>query len=115
MSSARALRTELGWLKLEDKRSIHYNSLIWSAKNGLSPLYVKDMLTETSAIHGYNTRNRLYVPSQRRYLASKSFTCQAPILFNKLPDDTRNAISLAAFRTGMFDYIKRVEQHEFLF
>ena len=77
--SATALRREMNWTSLHNKRVIHYNSMTWMSVHGRAPSYMQEMFTRTDAVHSYNTRERLYVPRRRRAVSSRAFSLQAPL------------------------------------
>ena len=104
-SSASALRRDLGWLPQEDKRKIHYSSLVWQGLYGNCPSYIKDMIVDTHNVHNYNTRRRVNVPMRNR-CSPASFSLRAPAYFNELPAGVRQAATLSSFRTRMLHYLR---------
>jgi hypothetical protein len=54
--STTIMRRELGWMKLEEKCKSHYASMIWQSIHGRAPIYMREMLHQTSEVHQYALR-----------------------------------------------------------
>ena len=55
-TSARKLREELAWVKLETRRKIHKLSFLYKYVNGMTPSYISDLVPLTE-----NERSNIYV------------------------------------------------------
>ena len=55
-TSASEARTQLGWLSLEDVRSVYFWHLLHSAENGSATPYICALVNPTANCHSYSTR-----------------------------------------------------------
>ena len=94
---------ELHWLKIEKRIRFKTLCLPYRAMNGLSPVYISQMLKPYSASRDLRSNNKrlLVIPRTRAATyGSRHFAVASATLWNTLPDNIKKAKSL--------DYFKRM-------
>ena len=91
----------LNWVELSTRRKIHKCVLVFKCLNNLVPEYLSGYFTRNSSIHSYNTRskNNLHLPKPNLSLGRRSFIYSGSLLYNNLPDEIKNAVSLTKFKS----------------
>ncbi len=95
---------ELHWLPIEARIKFKVLALTYKALHGLSPKYLKRMLSsyEPSRNLRSSDRNLLSVPKFKTATYSKRcFRSVAPTLWNQLPDSIRKAPTLSSFKNNL--------------
>ena len=91
-----------GWLDMEKRFYYFINVLTFKCIHGLAPEYMTKLIANACDEHAYNTRfansRGLLVPHFNTAYFKNSFQCNASILWNKLPQEIRNATSLKLFK-----------------
>lgn len=78
---------ELGWMNLEQRRTLSIAVLMWNVFRFGQPSYLREMFVQVFEVHTRSTRlnpNRLVVPIHRICKFSKSFHVTACHLWNEL-------------------------------
>ena len=109
---------ELHWLPV--KYRIEYKSLLitYKALNGQAPSYISGMIEECKPSRSLRSQSSLQLkhPSglAKRSYGQRSYHRAAPLLWNALPKDTRNAKSLSLFKCLLKTYYfkKHYSQNE---
>ena len=99
-------RNELHWLPVKDRIVFKILMITYKSLNGLAPPYLKELLKpyKPSRSLRSSTHSLLEVPrtvSTSTY-EERVFSVSAPKLWNRLPQQLRNAESLATFK----DFLK---------
>ena len=91
----------LNWVELSTRRKIHKCVLVFKCLNNLVPEYLSGYFTRNSSIHSYNTRrkNNLHLPKPNLSLGRRSFIYSGSLIYNNLPDEIKNAVSLTKFKS----------------
>lgn len=101
------LYTRSGWLNLDERFKLHFASLIFKIIRLQTPSYLFEKLIPRSDIHNRYTRHRgLYqVPRHGTAAFQRSFSYNAPHIFNSLPDHVKNCPSIATFKHRFRRYL----------
>ena len=91
----------LNWVELSTRRKIHKFVLVYKCLNNLVAECFRGYFTRNSRIHSYNTRrkNNLHLPKPNLSLGRRSFIYSGSLLYNNLPDEIKNAVSLTKFKS----------------
>ena len=93
---------ELGWFSVPNRMKYNKAVFTYRALNNLTPEYISILLKPVSQVHSLNLRladnGSLLVPKSRTAMYDGSFSCSVPRLWNALPDNVRNALSLNVFK-----------------
>ena len=106
--SATAMKSELGWESLSNRRKLHILTMTHKAVNGLLPSYLGDLFTRTNSVHSHHTRGshtRLYVPAGKTNYVHKFTVATAITLWNTLPDSIRSLKSSSNFKVAAKNYL----------
>ena len=108
--SISTLRKELGWLSMSERRASHGLTLMFKIASGCAPNYLADLITFTNEIHQVNTRssrrNAIWISKDIKLKARRnSFVFTMSVLYNKLPENIINSVSVAIFKTKLKKYI----------
>ena len=99
--SARNIVFELGWMNIRQRIDYFITLLTFKALNGLTPAYISDYLHVQQS--SYNIRNangvHLVVPRANLEVFKRSFSYNAPQLWNRLPLDIQQATSVDLFKS----------------
>ena len=93
---------ELGWFSISNR--IKYNKAVFTyrALSNLTPEYISALLKQVKQVHSLNLRSAdngsLFIPKSRTAMYDGSFACSAPMLWNALPLNVRDAGSLNVLR-----------------
>ena len=95
----------LNWLvaasKLHKHRETCCTIMVYKSLNGLAPDYLAEMFIDRSNITNYTLRDtsgKLAMPQPRTHYLKNSFSYSGAVLWNSLPSDLRQAISLQKFK-----------------
>ena len=104
------LRQKLGWFSMSERRISHGLTLMYKIVNKLAPNYLCDLLTFTNEIHSANTRSRrrncIWIGKDIKSKSRRnSFFFSMSDLYNKLPEDIINSLSVVAFKAKLKKYI----------
>ena len=98
-----AMMKDLHWLPIRQR--IHHKilTLVFKCLTGTAPQYLQDLIIKRNptrpGLRSNTKHNLLHVPStNRKTLASRSFSVTGPFLWNELPDDARTCDSLSQFK-----------------
>ena len=84
-------------------RDFHLAQHSCKARHGHHPLYLKCLLTHTSASHGHHTRQAstgsAHLPLPRTNFGKKAFSYSGAAMWNSLPSHARNASTISAFNS----------------
>ena len=100
---------QLHWLPIEQRIKFKVALLTFKALNGLAPQYLADLLTSNASRPLRSTSQlKLKEPSFRlSTFGGRSFMCCAPRLWNTLPNNLRNCVSVLEFRKHLKTYLFR--------
>ena len=107
-ASRESLYSETGWQSLESRRYVSKMTTMYKICNGHAPDYLRELFPQKhEAMSQYNTRNKnqIYIPRSRLELFKKSFVPDSIKLWNLLDLETREAISMNAFRKNILPQI----------
>jgi len=109
-SSATAIRARLGWLDLEGKRRFHLATTMWKCLHSAdAPEALSELFVPVSQVHNYATRSatsgKLYVETVHTTQASRSFGFRAPIWWNELPREAREAPTAKQCRNIVYRHL----------
>ena len=84
---------------------------MYKALNGIAPSYISDLL-ELKPASRYNLRSSIDTPLLKHSnfkslstLGDRSFKCAGPKLWNELPKDIRNAMTVQIFKRLLKTYL----------
>ena len=103
-TSVSKLYEEIGWETLAERRKKAKLIIMYKIINNLTPTYLRDLLPETPPLAmNHNTRHRpdIYPFRARTSLFEKSFFPSTVRLWNQLPHEIRNAVSLSQFKSKL--------------
>ena len=96
------LRKELKWLDMTSRRLKHGLTLIYKIMHDLAPDYLRDAFTLVSEIHSRNTRSsnsNIWIKNSiKSKIHRNSYTFQMVKVYNSLPEDIKNSISVNSFK-----------------
>ena len=103
-TSMSRLRKKLGWLSMSEIRLLHGLTTFFKIVNGLGPNYLSDLLTFTKDVHQLNTRgsvnNTIWISKEIKSKARRNaFIYSMSIMYNKLPENIKSAISVNVFKS----------------
>ena len=103
---------DLHWLSIPQRIKFKILLLTYKARNGLAPLYIKDLITpklQTSSIHlrSSSTAHLQLAPGPRTHTryGDRAFSVCAPKLWNNLPIFVRDSPTLNTFKTRLKTYL----------
>ncbi len=99
---------ELGWLRVKEKHKLETCITVFKVLNGFYPAWYKNF----PAVHevtGSETRqqNRLYVPKTRTDAGARSKDVKGPMMWNNLPSNITDVVTLASFKNQIFKHFSR--------
>ena len=93
-------RKDLHWLPIPAR--IHYKilTLVWKTLNNQSPKYLKDLIKLRSTVRSLRNRKLLDIPYDynQNNMSDRSFSRNAPKLWNSLPIKVKSQKSLEGFK-----------------
>ncbi len=99
----------LHWLPVEKRIQYKILLLTFKALNGYGPSYLSDLLqyyTPSRQLRSSSDTCLLCIPRfHRKSFGQRSFACQAPTLWNKLPQSLRYSDSLSAFKSSLKTFL----------
>ena len=101
-ANADNLIKNLGWIKLDSKRTIHKAVMVYKSLNGLTPDYLSSKF-DCSSVSNYSLRDtegKLAIPQPHTIYMKNSFSYSGAVLWNSLPIELWQADSLNAFQAG---------------
>jgi len=101
---SKVLLDELGWEKLEYRRTRKLAIIMYKIYTDLSPSYLKDIFTSTTDIHSYNLRNsssNLHIPRPKSKAGKCTFHYRGSVLWNKIPAEARVQHSTITFKAQL--------------
>ena len=83
---------------------------MFSIASGRAPNYLADLITFTNEIHQVNTRssrrNAIWISKDIKLKVRRNaFVFTMSVLYNKLPENIINSVSVAIFKTKLKKYI----------
>ena len=97
----------LHWLPFADRVDYHRGVLTYKAINNLAPAYISQKFVLQSST--YNTRSssigNVIVPKPKLEAYRKSFVYTGSVLWNSLPVQIRNSLSLHSFKKASYQYL----------
>ena len=100
-----ALRLQLGWVAMTEKRVSNGLVLLYKILQGKAPDYLKDMFTLISEINERNLRTyagNIYLPNENQSaIHLKGFRNYISKVWNSLPEDIKTAASLNIFKNKL--------------
>jgi hypothetical protein len=120
LASAAEIRSNLGWLDLENKRRVHLWTTVWKCFNAPeAPEALSSLLIPVNQIHGYGTRsatsNNLFVQRSRTVRASRSFAPLAVSAHNSMPPQVKLAKTAKECRNLAYDYLVEKAKSELVY
>ncbi len=97
-------RKELHWLPIEARCKFKIITLTWKALKNIGPTYIKDLLMVKKGRPGLQSNNSIVLEIPKTNLIScenRAFCKAAPVLWNGLTDDFRNAEKLSTFKSRL--------------
>ena len=102
-------RKQLKWLDMNLRRLKHGFTLIYKILHGLAPNYLCDTFTLVNQMHNVNTRrssNDIWInKSSTSKLHRKSYTFEMANLYNQIPEDIKNCISVNSFKKRIGEFL----------
>ena len=96
---------DLHWLPVEQRVKYKLLLLVYKCLTNQGPSYLSDLLdlhVPTRQLRSSNDSRLLRIPSYRlKTVGYRSFSRQAPILWNSLPFSLRHSTSLSSFKTAL--------------
>ena len=100
---------ELHWLPIEQRIIFKINLITFKCLNNLAPSYLKELLTfyrPNRTLRSSSDKLRLVtVPYNLKTYGYRSYSVQAPILWNSLPFHIRSADSINSFKSKLKTYL----------
>ena len=100
------LLKQLHWLPVKFRIEYKICLITYNCLNNLAPKYLADLITRYTPARQLrsNNKNLLKVPKIKLEQGRQSFAYAAPKLWNRLPSDVRDCLSLAAFKKKLKTY-----------
>ena len=95
------LLSYLNLSNLQTRRNHQLSILMLKLSQGLIPNYLTDLFTRTDQIHNYETRHaksNYRFPKPNSNAMKQSFICRGAVVWNKLPSEIQNSISIGQFK-----------------
>ncbi len=93
-TSASAVRSELGWKTLEERRVIHVNTMVFKCLKGKVPSYLSNVFVPVSELHCHRTRNstvgNMVLPPPRTESGRRTFNFRGAQAWNNLPHNLKS-------------------------
>ena len=90
----------LGWKSLEERRVEMKARIMYKAVNMLAPSRLCNLFQNVNKNSDYNLRGsstRICIPMPKTEYLKKSFCYDGAKIWNQIPDEIRNSVSLASF------------------
>ena len=103
-------RKELHWLPIQARIEFKMLTLTWKARNEQAPNYIKELIRTKNTLEGLRNHNKnlLEVPiDAKSKLSIRAFNAAAPVLWNQLPESTKNKKTLNSFKRDLKTYLFR--------
>ncbi len=108
MSSTDDLHSDAKLPRLSSRRKQHSCQMVYKGRSNMSTTNIISMFSLVSAHHNRCTRNSsldsLYVPTISLELCKGNLRYRGAVYFNKLDQQTRNAVSYDVFKTAVKQY-----------
>ncbi len=102
---------ELKLWKQSERRTFHTACMAYRCNHILVPHYLQNIYQPVTAIHQHNTRNatnqNLFIESSPSESGKGMFRKRSVILFNSLPANVKNAVSLPTFKRAYISFIQQ--------
>ena len=101
LCSIQKLLSELGWETLQERRSKHKLVIFYKIINGLTPDYLSDLLppiVQDNVTYNLRNANNMRSLRARTNLYFNSFFPSTIRAWNELPDETKGASTVSAFK-----------------
>uniref|UniRef100_A0A3B3B7H9 Reverse transcriptase domain-containing protein n=1 Tax=Oryzias melastigma TaxID=30732 RepID=A0A3B3B7H9_ORYME len=98
----------LHWLPVESRIKFKILLLTYKALNGVAPSYIRDLIVPYQPIRTLRSQNAglLVVPRiSKSTVGGRTFSHQAPVLWNKLPAHVREASTVSTFKTSLKTFL----------
>ena len=102
------LLKELHWLPVQDRIKFKLLLMTYKSLNGLAPRYLSDLLHWKTATRTLRSTNKhlLYVPKYKlESYGGRSFSSAAPRLWNELPIEIREQVTISTFKKHLKTYL----------
>lgn len=98
----------LHWLPVEFRIKFKILLLTYKATNGLAPIYLQDAIVPyqpNRALRSQNAKRLVPFAASKKTVGERSFSFQAPKLWNDLPIDIKNSDSVSTFKTRLKTFL----------
>uniref|UniRef100_A0A3B3CXG6 Reverse transcriptase domain-containing protein n=1 Tax=Oryzias melastigma TaxID=30732 RepID=A0A3B3CXG6_ORYME len=98
----------LHWLPVESRIKFKILLLTYKALNGVAPSYIRDLIVPYQPVRTLRSQNAglLVVPRiSKSTVGGRTFSHQAPVLWNKLPAHVREASTVSTFKTSLKTFL----------
>ena len=99
---AASLISKLHWLPIKQRLSFKLLLMVYKCLHGISPPYLSDVLTlyqpGRSGLRSSDDKLLLSIPTRSKSFGDRSFSIAGPKLWNSVPINIRNALSVTIFR-----------------
>ena len=94
---------KLDILKISDLYALQLNIFMYKYNKNCHPNALNNIFTSNSDIHSHNTRHcqDQHIAMRRLHSTSKSFICQGPEMWNKIPVSVKNAKSVNSCKSNL--------------
>ena len=101
---------ELHWLPIETRIQFKMLLLVYKCLHGLAPSYLRSLLTDHKSVRALrsNSMSLLYVPRTKSCLGARAFSASAPVLWNELSANLKDADSVSSFKISLKTYLFRI-------
>jgi hypothetical protein len=108
LTSIAEMLKRLGWLPVRMLLIYYTLIFVFNIKVGNSPSYLSNKIKYSSEVHAYNTRScqDFHVNRTLRTHTGNSVFVKGLILFNRLPDQIKNAPSLQVFKNRLGSFLE---------
>ena len=111
-TSSDLLLKQLGFEKLQVKRSKQKAIMVYKSLNALTPSYLEDLFTIKSAPYIFrDSENKLIIPKPRTDYCKRSFSYSGSVLWNGFPVELRKSSSLSQFKRGLDNFYSKSDSH----
>ena len=104
ITSSERLLNELGWEKMETRRTVHRQTLFYKIVNSLSPPYlwqICNLIPHNTDAYNLRRNNSLLVPFIHKEIFCKSFFPKTVREWNNLSVDTKRSESVQSFKNKL--------------
>ena len=94
-------------MNINQRKDYFIGILTYKFLKNSAPFYVTDQLKFMHELHGHNTRNKylLQIPHSHTNVLKQSFSYNAAILWNSLPEECYSAKSVNIFKQLLHKYL----------